>query len=161
MSCSSSKTCVCFLQRCRVKMAGALLTQLRSLSALLEDQRLRGTARIHTLRNIRTHCGTRNVHSRTDCGLRPSDTKKIDNVENHPNYEGRVESSCGENSCNKKICNGKCTLRIRDLRPSDSNVDLLCKLLVICIMFRIITSHPDGNCNMLTQWCRCEAICDR
>ncbi|KAK0144993.1 Sialic acid-binding Ig-like lectin 5 [Merluccius polli] len=35
-------------------------------------------------------------------------------------YAGRVENSCGENSCSWYICKVKCTLRIRDLRQTDS-----------------------------------------
>ncbi|XP_056440169.1 sialoadhesin-like [Gadus chalcogrammus] len=42
------------------------------------------------------------------------------NIEKETDYKGRVEYSCGENQCNTSKCSGACTLRIRDLKPSDS-----------------------------------------
>ncbi|KAK0152643.1 Basement membrane-specific heparan sulfate proteoglycan core protein [Merluccius polli] len=53
-------------------------------------------------------------------------------------YADRVEYSCGENSCTRNIysCNRKCTLRIRDLRLSDS---------VAWYKFRFITNQPGGK----------------
>ncbi|CAL8399173.1 unnamed protein product [Arctogadus glacialis] len=37
-------------------------------------------------------------------------------------YTGRVESSCGEVRCTGSRCHGTCSLRIKDLRESDSDV---------------------------------------
>ena len=42
------------------------------------------------------------------------------NIEKETDYKGRVEYSCGENRCIRSGCSGVCTLRIRDLKPSDS-----------------------------------------
>ncbi|CAL8363646.1 unnamed protein product [Merluccius merluccius] len=50
-------------------------------------------------------------------------------------YTGRVESSCGEISCIGSSCNRKCTLSIRDLRQSDSDV----------YNFRFKTNQPGGE----------------
>ncbi|XP_056440155.1 B-cell receptor CD22-like isoform X1 [Gadus chalcogrammus] len=35
-------------------------------------------------------------------------------------YKGRVEYICGENQCTTSKCSGACTLRFKDLKPSDS-----------------------------------------
>ncbi|KAK0151490.1 B-cell receptor CD22 [Merluccius polli] len=43
---------------------------------------------------------------------------------------------CGENSCTRNSCNGKCTLRIRDLRLSDSAAEY---------KFQFITNQPGGK----------------
>ena len=51
-------------------------------------------------------------------------------------YADRVEYSCGENRCYSYICNVKCTLRIRDLRLSDSAAGY---------KFRFITNQPRGK----------------
>ena len=48
---------------------------------------------------------------------------------------GRVESSCGEVSCTGSRCHGTCTLRIKDLRQSDSDV----------YKFRFTTNQPGGE----------------
>ncbi|KAK0136536.1 B-cell receptor CD22 [Merluccius polli] len=50
-------------------------------------------------------------------------------------YAGRVEYRCGENSCSWFICKGKCTLRIRDLRQTDSTE----------YKFRFTTNRPGGK----------------
>ena len=50
-------------------------------------------------------------------------------------YADRVEYSCGENSCYSNSCYGKCTLRIRDLRLSDSAE----------YKFQFITNQPAGE----------------
>ena len=50
-------------------------------------------------------------------------------------YTGRVESICGEVSCTRSRCHGTCTLRIKDLRQSDSAV----------YKFRFTTNQPDGE----------------
>ncbi|KAK0137467.1 Vascular cell adhesion protein 1 [Merluccius polli] len=51
-------------------------------------------------------------------------------------YAGRVEYICGENRCYSDSCYGKCTLRIRDLRLSDSAAEY---------KFQFITNQPDGK----------------
>ncbi|CAL8321509.1 unnamed protein product [Boreogadus saida] len=43
-------------------------------------------------------------------------------LEHDTNYTGRVEYSCGEILCRNLRCHGTCTLRIKDLRQSDSAV---------------------------------------
>ena len=50
-------------------------------------------------------------------------------------YAGRVESRCGGNSCSWSTCRGKCTLRIRDLRQTDSAE----------YKFRFTTNQPGGK----------------
>ena len=50
-------------------------------------------------------------------------------------YRGRVESICGKVSCTGSRCHGTCTLRIRDLRQSDSAV----------YKFRFTTNQPGGK----------------
>ncbi|CAL8294255.1 unnamed protein product [Lota lota] len=50
-------------------------------------------------------------------------------------YTDRVEYSCGEVSCTGSRCHGKCTLRIKDLRTSDSAV----------YKFRFTTNQPGGE----------------
>ena len=50
-------------------------------------------------------------------------------------YTGRVESSCGEVSCTGSRCHGTCTLRIKDLRLTDSAT----------YKFRFTTNHPKGE----------------
>ncbi|CAL8328535.1 unnamed protein product [Merluccius merluccius] len=50
-------------------------------------------------------------------------------------YAGRVEYRCGENSCSWFICKGKCNLRIRDLRQTDSAE----------YKFRFTTNRPGGK----------------
>ncbi|XP_056442626.1 HEPACAM family member 2-like isoform X4 [Gadus chalcogrammus] len=42
------------------------------------------------------------------------------NLKNDADYAGRVETSCGTIKCNSSSCNGTCTLRIKDLRQTDS-----------------------------------------
>ncbi|CAL8287269.1 unnamed protein product [Arctogadus glacialis] len=42
------------------------------------------------------------------------------NLKHDADYAGRVEYSCGEVNCTSSSCNGTCTLRIKDLRQSDS-----------------------------------------
>ncbi|XP_059900600.1 sialoadhesin-like isoform X6 [Gadus macrocephalus] len=41
-------------------------------------------------------------------------------IGNETDYKGRVEYSCGENKCIASKYSGACTLRIKDLKPSDS-----------------------------------------
>ena len=48
---------------------------------------------------------------------------------------GRVESSCEDVSCTRSRCHGTCTLRIKDLRQSDSAV----------YKFRFTTNQPGGE----------------
>ncbi|XP_056440089.1 sialic acid-binding Ig-like lectin 10 [Gadus chalcogrammus] len=50
-------------------------------------------------------------------------------------YRDRVESICGKVSCIGSRCHGTCTLRIRDLRQSDSAV----------YKFRFTTNQPGGE----------------
>ncbi|CAL8239167.1 unnamed protein product [Gadus morhua 'NCC'] len=50
-------------------------------------------------------------------------------------YAGRVERSCEEHSCSLSSCSGNCTLRIRDLRQSDSAE----------YKVRFITNQPGGE----------------
>ncbi|CAL8294260.1 unnamed protein product [Lota lota] len=50
-------------------------------------------------------------------------------------YTDRVEYSCGEVSCTGSRCHGTCTLRIKDLRTSDSAV----------YKFRFTTNQPGGE----------------
>ncbi|KAK0143840.1 Hemicentin-1 [Merluccius polli] len=54
-------------------------------------------------------------------------------LRNDTDYADRVEYSCEVNSCNRYSCNVKCTLRIRDLRLSDSAAEY---------KFRFITNQP-------------------
>ncbi|CAL8398870.1 unnamed protein product [Arctogadus glacialis] len=42
------------------------------------------------------------------------------NIEKETDYKGWVKYSCGKNQCTRSKCSGACTLRIRDLKPSDS-----------------------------------------
>ena len=48
-------------------------------------------------------------------------TKRDVDVQKDTNYAGRVENKCSRPSCTSDSCNGKCTLRIIDLRQSDSS----------------------------------------
>ena len=45
--------------------------------------------------------------------------KPVD-IGNETEYKSRVEYICGQNQCTASKCSGACTLRIRDLKPSDS-----------------------------------------
>ncbi|KAK0150930.1 hypothetical protein N1851_007968 [Merluccius polli] len=65
-----------------------------------------------------------------------TDGKKYVDLRRDTDYADRVKYSCGENSCNSYSCNGKCTLRIRDLRLSDSAAEY---------KFQFITNQPDGK----------------
>ena len=56
-------------------------------------------------------------------------------LENDTDYTGRVESSCEDVSCTGSRCHGKCSLRIKDLRQSDSAV----------YKFRLTTNQPGGE----------------
>ncbi|CAL8399028.1 unnamed protein product [Arctogadus glacialis] len=56
-------------------------------------------------------------------------------LKNDTDYRGRVESICGEVSCTGSRCHGTCTLRIKDLRQSDSDV----------YKFRFTTNQPGGE----------------
>ena len=56
-------------------------------------------------------------------------------LENDTDYTGRVESSCEEVSCTGSRCHGTCSLRINDLRQSDSAV----------YKFRFTTNLPGGK----------------
>ncbi|CAL8321471.1 unnamed protein product [Boreogadus saida] len=56
-------------------------------------------------------------------------------LKNDTDYTGRVETSCGEVSCTGSRCYGTCTLRIKDLRQSDSAV----------YKFRFTTNLPGGE----------------
>uniref|UniRef100_A0A8C5A8P6 Ig-like domain-containing protein n=1 Tax=Gadus morhua TaxID=8049 RepID=A0A8C5A8P6_GADMO len=56
-------------------------------------------------------------------------------LEHDTDYTGRVESSCGEVSCSGSRCHETCTLRIKDLRQSDSAV----------YKFRFTTNQPGGE----------------
>ncbi|CAL8321879.1 unnamed protein product [Boreogadus saida] len=42
------------------------------------------------------------------------------NIEKETDYKGRVEYSCEKDRCTRSKCSGACTLRIKDLKPSDS-----------------------------------------
>ena len=48
------------------------------------------------------------------------DRNQAVNIESEPTYKGRVEYSCGENQCTTSTCSVACTLRIKDLKLSDS-----------------------------------------
>ena len=65
-----------------------------------------------------------------------TDRDKYVDLRSDTDYADRVEYSCGENSCNRYSCNGKCTLRIRDLRLSDSAAGY---------KFQFITNKPRGK----------------
>ncbi|CAL8294040.1 unnamed protein product [Lota lota] len=56
-------------------------------------------------------------------------------LEQDADYTGRVEYNSGEVSCARSRCHGTCTLRIKDLRPSDSAV----------YKFRFTTNQQDGK----------------
>ncbi|CAL8241377.1 unnamed protein product, partial [Gadus morhua 'NCC'] len=56
-------------------------------------------------------------------------------LEHDTDYTGRVESSCGEVSCTGSRCHGICSLRIEDLRQSDS----------VVYKFRFTTNQPGGK----------------
>jgi CD22 antigen len=56
-------------------------------------------------------------------------------LEHNTDYTGRVEFSRGEVSCTGSRCHGTCTLRIKDLRQSDSAV----------YKFRFTTNLPGGE----------------
>ena len=68
------------------------------------------------------------------------DGNKYVDLRRDADYADRVEYSCGENSCTwtSYSCYGKCTLRIRDLRLSDSAAEY---------KFQLITNQPDGEYN--------------
>ncbi|KAK0150921.1 B-cell receptor CD22 [Merluccius polli] len=70
--------------------------------------------------------------------LTKRDGNKYVNLRSDTDYVYRVEYSCGENSCywHSYSCNGKCTLRIRDLRLSDSAAEY---------KFQFITNQPGGK----------------
>ncbi|KAK0146423.1 Basement membrane-specific heparan sulfate proteoglycan core protein [Merluccius polli] len=63
------------------------------------------------------------------------DNKQPVNLLSDTDYAGRVEYTCGEISCYRYNCKGRCTLRIRDLRQSDSAV----------YKFRFIKIQPGGQ----------------
>ncbi|KAK0146429.1 Hemicentin-1 [Merluccius polli] len=63
------------------------------------------------------------------------DNKQPVDLLSDTDYAGRVEYTCGEISCYRYNCRGRCTLRIRDLRQSDSAV----------YKFRFITNQPGGQ----------------
>ncbi|KAK0146428.1 B-cell receptor CD22 [Merluccius polli] len=63
------------------------------------------------------------------------DNKQPVDLLSDTDYAGRVEYTCGEISCYRYNCRGTCTLRIRDLRQSDSAV----------YKFRFITNQPGGQ----------------
>ena len=46
--------------------------------------------------------------------------KQLVDLEHNADYTGCVESSCREDRCTRSRCHGTCTLRIKDLRQSDS-----------------------------------------
>ncbi|CAL8399108.1 unnamed protein product [Arctogadus glacialis] len=56
-------------------------------------------------------------------------------LEHDTDYTGRVESSCGLVKCTGSRCHGTCTLRIRDLRQTDSAF----------YKFRFTTNQPGGK----------------
>ena len=56
-------------------------------------------------------------------------------LEHDTDSTGRVKSSCGEVSCSGSRCHEICTLRIKDLRQSDSAV----------YKFRFTTNLPGGE----------------
>ena len=63
------------------------------------------------------------------------DRDKYVDLRSDADYADRVEYSCGEISCTRNSCYGKCTLRISDLRLSDSAE----------YKFQFITNQPDGE----------------
>ncbi|CAL8399026.1 unnamed protein product [Arctogadus glacialis] len=63
------------------------------------------------------------------------DTYQPVDLEHDTDYRVHVESSCGEVRCTRSRCHGTCTLRIKDLRQSDSAV----------YKFRFTTNQPDGE----------------
>ncbi|CAL8328375.1 unnamed protein product, partial [Merluccius merluccius] len=63
------------------------------------------------------------------------DNKQPVDLLSDTDYAGRVEYTCGEISCNWYECKGRCTLRIRDLRQSDS----------AGYKFRFKTNQPGGQ----------------
>ena len=56
-------------------------------------------------------------------------------LEHDTDYRVHVESSCGEVRCTGSRCHGRCSLRIKDLRQSDSDV----------YKFSFTTNQPDGE----------------
>ena len=54
--------------------------------------------------------------------LTKGDTYQPVDLEHDTDYRVHVESSCGEVRCTRSRCHGTCTLRIKDLRQSDSAV---------------------------------------
>ncbi|KAK0146421.1 Sialoadhesin [Merluccius polli] len=63
------------------------------------------------------------------------DNKQPVDLLSDTDYAGRIEYTCGEISCYRYNCKGRCTLRITDLRQSDSAV----------YKFRFITNQPGGQ----------------
>ncbi|XP_056439741.1 B-cell receptor CD22-like isoform X1 [Gadus chalcogrammus] len=61
--------------------------------------------------------------------------KQLVDLEHNADYTGRVESSCSEDRCTRSRCHGTCTLRINDLRQSDSAV----------YKVRFTTNQPGGE----------------
>ncbi|XP_030205134.1 carcinoembryonic antigen-related cell adhesion molecule 5-like isoform X4 [Gadus morhua] len=60
-------------------------------------------------------------------------------LEHDADYTGRVDSSCGLVKCTGSRCHGTCTLRIRDLRQSDSAV----------YKVRFTTNQPELECHSI------------
>ncbi|XP_059900608.1 B-cell receptor CD22-like [Gadus macrocephalus] len=48
------------------------------------------------------------------------DRNKPVDIGNETDFKSRVEYICGQNQCTASKCSGACTLRIKDLKPSDS-----------------------------------------
>uniref|UniRef100_A0A8C5CX92 Ig-like domain-containing protein n=1 Tax=Gadus morhua TaxID=8049 RepID=A0A8C5CX92_GADMO len=67
--------------------------------------------------------------------LTKGDTYQPVDLEHDTDYRVHVESSCGEVRCTRSRCHGTCTLRIKDLRQSDSDV----------YKFSFTTNQPDGE----------------
>ena len=70
------------------------------------------------------------------------DRDKYVDLRRDADYADRVEYSCGENRCYSYSCYVKCTLRIRDLRLSDSAE----------YKFQFITNQPAGNILVTLEW---------
>ena len=67
--------------------------------------------------------------------LTKGDTYQPVDLEHDTDYRVHVESSCGEVRCTRSRCHGTCTLRIKDLRQSDSDV----------YRFSFTKKQPDGE----------------
>ena len=116
MSCSFSMRCVCFFTALHGNSDGTVTYSTSNVCAL-------GGAMVDISCTYEYADDIQHEEATVNSlWFTKGDKSQPVDLEHDTNYTGRVEYSCGEIHCQHLRCHGTCTLRIKDLRHSDSAV---------------------------------------